>query len=135
MSQHALIAMIEPLEPAGVDWKTNIAYAVELDEVARHMLLRNDEGDAAARECVQRVAPALLGGRVHDVLRFSGMEVVALDPDALLRSRVVRIARDDLARRRRHAMPRKQLDHAMPVSVADRIRRINDNRAGRLRLL
>src|SRR5262245_5239751 len=47
VAQHALIAMIEPLKPAAVDRQAHRAHAVELDEVARHMLLRNDEGDAA----------------------------------------------------------------------------------------
>src|SRR5262249_21255404 len=67
VAEHALVAMVEPLEPAGIDRQAGRAHAVELDEVAGHMLLRNDEGDAAACKRAQRVAPALLGGGIHDV--------------------------------------------------------------------
>src|ERR1700677_644568 len=50
MTQHPLVTMIEPLEPIAVFGPCAISHAVEFDQVARHMLLRDDERDVPLGE-------------------------------------------------------------------------------------
>ena len=58
MAEHRFVAMIKPLEPAGVGRRADLSDAVEFDEIARHMRLRNHERNAASREAAQRLTPA-----------------------------------------------------------------------------
>src|SRR6266403_2469402 len=57
IAQHTLAAMIEPFEPIGVHRGHGISHAVEFDEIARHVLLGNNEGDPALGKSVQCLPP------------------------------------------------------------------------------
>jgi len=99
------------------------------------MLLGDDEGNAAPGEAVQCHAPTLLGRRIHDVVRLRRVKIIALDPGAGQRRGRAGIRGEDVARRRRYAGPREQLDHAVAIGVADRIRGVDDDGTGPGRLL
>src|SRR5215467_1285967 len=126
--------MIEPFEPIGVHRARSISHPVEFDEIARHVFLRNNEGDAALGKSVQRLLPTLLGSSVHDIASFRRMEIVALDPRCGRRARLVRVTGDDLAGGCGNTMPGEELDHAMAIRVANCIRRIDYDRARLLRV-
>src|SRR6516164_4933383 len=118
--------MIEPFEPIAVDRRPAPSHAIEFDEISRHMLLSDNEGNAAPGEAAQRLAPSRLRSCVHDVVRLRGVEIVALEPSAVGWTRFVGIGGDDLAYRRGHVIAREELDHAMAVGVADRSRPVDD---------
>ena len=111
------------------------AHAVEFDQIARHVFLRDDEGDAALGKSAQRLAPTVFRGGVHDIVGLRRVEIVSLDPHAGGRRQLARVGGDDMADRCRDMMLREQFDHAVAIGVADRIRRIDDDRAGLLRRL
>ena len=106
-----------------------VPHAVELDQVARHMLLRDDERNAALGEAAQRVAPSGFRRGIEDVVGLGRVKIVALDPGAVGRPRLVRVGGDNPADGRRHAMAREQFDHPMAVGVANGGRRVDDDRA------
>ena len=133
MAQHSFVTMIEPLEPIGIRSRRAVSDAVEFDEIARHMLLGDDKGNAALGEPAQRLAPSGLRCRVHDIIGLRRVEIVAFDPRAVRRSRLARVGGDDPADGRRDAVSREELDHAVAVGVANRGRRIDDDRARLLR--
>src|SRR6478672_4200155 len=101
MTHHSFVAMIEPLEPTGVIGPHAVSHAVELDEVAWHVLLRNDERNAALGEAAERVAPSSFGRRIADIVGLCRMEIVALNPCAVGGPRRSRVSRDDPADGRR----------------------------------
>src|ERR1700741_3804279 len=105
--------MIEPFEPIRVERGHDITHAIELHEIARHVLLRNNERDSASGKSAQRLPPSLLRRRVHDIVEFGRVEIVALDPYAGQRRWLARITSDDLAGRPRHLMSSEELEHSM----------------------
>src|SRR5258708_6534226 len=60
IAQHTLVAIIEPFEPIGVHRGHGITHAVEFDEIARHVLLRNNEGNPALGKSAQCLPPTFL---------------------------------------------------------------------------
>ena len=63
------------------------------------------------------------------------MEIVALDPHPSGRLQPACVGGDYVAQGRRNMMSGEKFDHAMAISVANGVRRIDDNRAGFLRRL
>src|SRR5579871_2977201 len=88
MAQHALVAMIEPLEPVGVRWARAVPDAVEFHQIARHMLLGDDKGYAALGELTQRLTPPGLGSDIHNVVGLGRVEIEPLYPHAVGRPRL-----------------------------------------------
>src|SRR5262249_54492729 len=128
VAQHALVAMIEPFEPVRLQWSKGISQAIEFDEIARHVLLGNDEWDSARGESVQCLLPPLLRSRVHDIAGLRRVEIIALDPYCARRPRCAGIAGNYLACRCRNMMAGKKLHHALAGGIGGWIRGIEDNR-------
>ena len=135
MAKHSLVAMVEPFEPISIHRGCCVSYTVEFDEIARHVLLGDNERNAALGKSVQCLVPTVLRCSVHDIAGLRCVEIVALDPHSGGRSRFPRVAGDDLAGGRRNMVLCKEFDHAMAISVANRIRGIDDDRALLLRRL
>jgi len=100
MTQHSLVAVIEPLEPVRVLRPGSAPDAIELYEIAPNMRLRSDEGNAALGEPAERVAPSGFRRGIDDVVSLRRMEIVALDPSGVRRPRSLPVGRDDPAFRR-----------------------------------
>ena len=133
MTQHSFVAMIEPFEPIGIHRHRAVSHTVEFDEIARHVLLGDNERDAAPGKSVQCLVPPILRCSVYDIAGLRRVEVVALDPHSGGRSRLPRVAGDDLAGGRRNMVLCEELDHAMAIGVANCIRGIDDDRTRLLR--
>src|SRR5260221_2902181 len=133
ITKHPFVAMIEPFEPIGIDLRRAVSDTVEFNEVARHVLLGDNERDAALGKSMQRLVPPGFRRSIYDIRGLRRVEIVALDPNTASRSRLLRVAGDDLTGRRRHMVLREELDHAVAIGVADRIRRIDDDRSRLLR--
>src|SRR5580704_3514820 len=127
MTHHSFVAMIEPLEPTGVLGPHTVSHAVELDEVACHVLLRDDKRDVPLGETAQGLPPANFGRRIDHIVGLGRVEIVALDPGAVGRPRLVRVGSDNPADGSRHAIAREQLDHAVAIRVANGGWRVDDD--------
>src|SRR5262245_8511186 len=134
MAKHPLVPMIEPFEPARINRRRGVSYTVKLDEVTGHVFLRDYKGDSAPGEPVQRLMPSVIRRNVNDIGCLRRVKIVSLDPHCSCRSRLVRATRNNLADGCGHLMLCKQLDHAMPISVADRIGGVDDDRPCFLRV-
>src|SRR5208337_1119771 len=97
--------------------------------------LPNNEWDAALSESAQRLVPSVLRCGIDDIIGLCRVEIVALDPHPGGRSQLARGGRHDLAQGCRNMVSGEELDHAMTVGVANRIRRIDNDRARLLRCL
>src|SRR5271166_6841918 len=117
MTHHSFVTMIEPFEPILIHPQRAISHAVEFDKIARHVLLPNNEWDAALSESAQRLVPSVLRCGIDDIIGLCRVEIVALDPHPGGRSQLARGGRHDLAQGCRNMVSGEELDHAMTVGV------------------
>ena len=99
MTQHSLVTMIEPFEPIGSHRTHFASDTVKFDQVARDVLLRDDERNAAFGKPVQGLMPPRFGRSVNYIGRLRRVEIITLDPHGGRGRRSFCVARNDVARR------------------------------------
>src|SRR5262245_12957002 len=117
MPKHSLVAMIELVEPVASHRRRVASDTVKFDEIARHVLLRDNEWNVTPGKPVQSLTPSCFRRNVDDIGGLRRVKIITLHPNGGWWRWPLRIGRDDVAGRCRDTMPRKKLDHPVAVGV------------------